>query len=52
MPQLEKMIICAALSKGADVLKGEHIQNAAKFYAYAGATHKKLVDEMRKSTNG
>lgn len=52
MPQLEKMIICAALSKGADVLKGEHAQNAAKFYAYAGATHKKLVDEMRESTNG
>lgn len=52
MPQLEKMIICAALSKGADVLKGEHMENAAKFYAYAGATHKKLVDEMRKSTNG
>ena len=52
MPQLEKMIICAALSKGADVLKGEHAQNAAKFYAYAGATHKKLTDEKRESENG
>lgn len=43
VPQLERMIICAALNKGADVLKNEHVQNAAKFYACAGKIHERLT---------
>ena len=43
VPQLERMIICAALNKGADILKNEHAQNAAKFYACAGKIHERLT---------
>lgn len=45
MTQLERMIIVAAMHDGADVLKNEHTQAAAKFYAYAGQTHERLIKE-------
>lgn len=48
LPQLERMIVCAALSKGADILKSEQAQNAAKFYACAGTIHNKLTEKKEK----
>lgn len=43
--ELERMIIVAAMHEGIDVLKNEHTQNAAKFYACAGKIHARLIEE-------
>jgi len=48
VPQLERMIVVAALSKGVDVLKNEHTQDAARFYACVGVINKRLIEEREK----
>lgn len=48
IPQLERMVIVAALNKGVDILKNEHTQAAGRFYACAGTIHKRLIDEKAK----
>lgn len=48
IPQLERMIIVAALNKGADILKNEHTQDAARFYACVGVINKRLIEEREK----
>lgn len=45
--ELERMMILAALRDGADVLKGEHAQNAGRFYAEAGRIHERLKGEVK-----
>ena len=47
LPQLERMVVCAAMSKGADILKEQHTQDAAKFYAACGKIHTRLLDEVK-----
>lgn len=47
LPQLERMVVCAAMSKGADILKNQHTQDAAKFYAACGKIHTRLLDEVK-----
>ena len=46
LEDLERMITVAALYKGADVLKNEHTQWAARFYAAAGKIHARLVSQQ------
>ena len=46
LPQLEKLVVCLALSKGGpDVLKDLKTQAAGRFYTVAGRIHERLVRE-------
>lgn len=47
LDHLEKMIICAAINEGKDVLKNEHIKAAGKFYVEAGRIHERLKGEKK-----
>lgn len=49
--ELERMIAVAAMHSGIDVIKNEHAQNTAKFYAASGSIHKRLVEEKMKKEN-
>lgn len=49
LPDLKKMVLVAAMNKGADITKNEHTKNAGKFYVACGRIHKRLMEEK---TNG
>lgn len=48
VPVLDKMIVCALLAKGADILKEMKNSAAGAFYAEAGKIHTRLMNERMK----
>lgn len=44
--ELERMMVFAAIHNGLDVIKGEHTQNAGRFYAESGKIHERLKKEL------
>lgn len=51
LEDLEHMIMVAAMHDGANVIKNEHTQAAAKFYMASGRIHERLTKE-KENTNG
>ena len=45
LPQLERMVMLAALHNGTDVLKGEHGQAVGAFYQACGKIRERLLKE-------
>lgn len=45
LPQLERLVMLAALHNGTDVLKGEHGQAVGAFYQACGKIHERLLKE-------
>ena len=50
LPQLERMVMLAALHSGTDVLKGEHGQAVGAFYQACGKIHERLLEERTRET--
>ena len=48
IPQLEKMIVCAAMNNGADVMKDIKNNALGAFYVAAGKIHTRLMEEKAK----
>lgn len=44
--ELERIMVLAAIRNGVDVIKGEHTQNAGRFYAESGKIHERLKKEL------
>ena len=47
LPQLERMVMLAALHSGTDVLKGEHGQAVGAFYSACGKIRERLLKERQ-----
>lgn len=45
---LERMVLVAAMTEGADVLKNEHTKASGRFYVAVGRIHERLVKEAKK----
>ena len=52
VPQLEKMIVCAAMNNGADVMKDIKNNALGAFYVAAGKTHTRLIEEKKAKEDG
>lgn len=48
LDDLERMVLVAAMSEGADIVKNEHTKAAARFYMAAGRIHERLAKEVKK----
>lgn len=46
LDDLKKMVLVAAMNKGADITKNEHTKNAGKFYVASGRIHERLLEEQ------
>lgn len=49
LEDLERMILIAAMTEGADIIKNKHLEWSAKFYIASGHIHERL---MREKENG
>lgn len=47
LDDLKKMVLVAAMNKGADITKNEHTKNAGKFYVASGRIHERLLEEQK-----
>jgi len=50
LPELERLVMLAAMHSGVDVLKGEHGQAVGAFYAACGRIHERLMTEQGHDT--
>lgn len=47
LDDLKRMVLVAAMNKGADIIKNEHTKASGKFYVASGKIHERLMEQHK-----